>query len=57
MIDPEVEVMISIIVDELKLQREDNEGVFFREEDWFVDGRLDIASLAVAIIEHTKVVA
>lgn len=54
MIDPVVEAMIKLIVDELKTQREDSEGIFFREEDWMVDGRLDIASLATKIVENAK---
>lgn len=57
MIDPEIEAVIGIIIDELKVQREDSEGIFFREEDWFVDGRLDIAALATRIVEKQKVLA
>lgn len=54
MIDPAIENMINLIVEELKAQRQDNEGLFFRENDWMVDGRLDIASLATKIVENAK---
>ena len=50
-----VQKMIEIIVEELKSQHKGTEHIFrFREEDWMVDGWLDIASLATTIVEHVR---